>query len=164
MSHEQGVRLSSLARTENPAEFRSQSDRRQVSWLTVFFGFLRSRRRSERRLGEVEPVFTDYHQPWLFFMATGIMLLSCVDAFLTLQLLDRGAIEVNPVMAAVIGISTTTFTVTKMLLTSVAILALVFLSRVMFMKRIRTGLFLTFFFSCYVVLVCYEFIFLLHQI
>ncbi len=97
-------------------------------------------------------------------MATGIMLLSCIDAFLTLQLLDRGAIEVNPVMAAVIGISTSTFTVTKMLLTSVAILALVFLSRVMFMKRIPTGLFLTFFFSCYVVLVCYEFIFLLYQI
>ena len=137
MSHEQGVRLSSLAQTENSPEIRSQSDRRQFSWLTVFFGFLRSRRRSERRLGEVEPVFTDYHQPWLFFMATGIMFLSCLDAFFTLQLLDRGAIEINPVMAAVIGISASTFTATKMLLTSVAILALVFLSRVMFMKRIR---------------------------
>lgn len=164
MSHEQGVGLSSLARAENPAGFRSQSDRRQLSWLTVFFGFLRSRRRSERRLGEVEPVFTDYLDPWLFFMATGIMLLSCIDAFFTLQLLDRGATEVNPIMAAVIDISASTFTVTKILLTSVATLALVFLSRVMFMKRIRTGLFLTFFFGCYTVLVCYEFIFLLYQI
>ena len=47
---------------------------------------------------EDEPLFTDYHHPWLFFLATGIMLLSCFDAFFTLQLLDRGAVEINPVM------------------------------------------------------------------
>jgi hypothetical protein len=79
-------------------------------------------------------------------------------------LLDRGAVEINPVMAAVIGKSTLMFAVTKMLLTSVGILALVFLARSMFMKRIRTGLFLTMFFSCYAVLVCYEFVYLIQQI
>jgi hypothetical protein len=109
----------------------------------------------------VEPIFTDYHHPWLFFLATGIMLMNCFDAFFTLQLLDRGAMEVNPVMAAVIGKSTSTFAVAKMLLTSIAILMLVFLARAMFMKRIRAGLFLTFFFSFYAVLVCYEFVYLM---
>ena len=163
-THAQGVKLSSLEGTDNTIENRSQSDRRDFSWRTVIFGFLRSRRRDKRRVSEVEPLFTDYHHPWLFFLATGIMLLSCLDAFFTLQLLDRGAVEINPIMAAIIGKSTFTFALTKMLLTSVGILALVFLARSMFMKRIRTGLILTVFFSCYAVLVCYEFVYLIRQI
>ena len=153
-----------IEHTDSETQIRSQTDRRSVSWRTVAFGFLRSRRRDTRRVSEVEPMFTDYHHPWLFFLATGIMLMNCFDAFFTLQLLDRGAMEVNPIMAAVIGKSTSTFAITKMLLTSVAILVLVFLARAMFMQRIRTGLFLTFFFSCYAVLVCYEFVYLLNVI
>ncbi len=143
---------------------RTDSDRRDLSWRTLIFGYLRSRRRTTRRVSEGMPIFTDYHHPWLFFLATGIMMLSCFDAFLTLQLLDRGAIEINPVMAAVINQSTLTFAVTKMLLTSIGILALVFLARATFMRRFRTGLILTFIFSGYSILVCYEFVFLIQQI
>ena len=142
---------------------RTDSERRDLSWRTLVFGYLRSRRRTTRRASEGMPIFTDYHHPWLFFLATGIMMLSCFDAFFTLQLLDRGAIEVNPVMAAVINQSTLTFAVTKMLLTSIGILALVFLARATFMRRFRTGLILTFFFSGYAILVCYEFVFLIQQ-
>ena len=65
------------------------------------------------------------------------MILSCMDAFFTLQLLDRGAIEINPVMDAVIGRGTLSFAVTKMLLTGLGILTLVFLSRARFMNRLR---------------------------
>ena len=143
---------------------RTDSDRRVLSWRTFVFGYLRSRRRTTRRASEGIPIFTDYHHPWLFFLATGIMTLSCFDAFLTLQLLDRGAIEINPVMAAVINQGTLTFAVTKMLLTSIGILALVFLARATFMRRFRTGLILTFFFSGYAILVCYEFVFLIQKI
>ncbi len=143
---------------------RTDSDRRDLSWRTLIFGYLRSRRRTTRRVSEDMPIFTDYHHPWLFFLATGIMMLSCFDAFLTLQLLDRGAIEINPVMAAVINQGTLAFAVTKMLLTSIGILALVFLARATFMRRFRTGLILTFFFSGYSILVCYEFVFLIQQI
>jgi hypothetical protein len=75
------------------------SDRRAFSWQTVFFGFTRSRRHATRRDDEAEPVFTDWHHPWLFFLAIGIMLMSSLDAFFTLQLLERGAYEANPVMA-----------------------------------------------------------------
>ena len=160
-SFEQGVGLSVFVAGENAEWARSETDRRSFSWRTVLFGFFRSRRRGTRRANEVEPLFTDYHHPWLFFLATGIMLMSCVDAFFTLQLLDRGAIEINPVMALVIGESAATFAVTKLLLTSIAILTLVFLARAMFMQRIRAGLFLTFFFSVYAVLVCYEFVYLI---
>lgn len=91
------------------------------------------------------------------------MLMSVLDAFFTLQLLDLGAIEINPVMASVIGQSASSFAVSKMLLTGIGILALVFLSKSRFFNRVRTGLILTFFFSFYAVLICYEFVNLLNR-
>lgn len=92
------------------------------------------------------------------------MLLSSVDAFLTLQLIERGAFEANPLMAAVLERGTGIFAATKMALTGFGILALVFLARSRFFNRIRTGLFLTGFFGCYAVLVCYEFVILIERL
>ncbi len=140
---------------------RDLADRRNFDWRTVMYGFVRSRRRAHRRQSEVEPLFTDWHHPWLFFLATGTMLLSSMDAFFTLRLLELGAVEVNPVMAMVMGHSTAVFAVTKMLLTGFGILALVFMARSRIFNRIRTGIFLTVFFSFYCCLVCYEFLLLI---
>lgn len=153
--------MNNLEQTESLSEARDCDDRRQFSWRTVFFGFFRSRRRGTRRSHEAEPLYTDWHHPWLFFLATGTMLLSCMDAFFTLQLLDRGAVEINPVMALMIGKGTLAFAATKMLLTGLGILVLVFLSRLRVFNLLRTGLVLTAFFSSYACLVCYEFIHLL---
>jgi hypothetical protein len=137
---------------------RAETDRRNVTWRTVFFGFTRSRRHTHRRLVDDEVVFLDWHHPWLFFHATGTMLLSCADAFLTLQLIDLGMMEVNPMMKAVMDQSTMLFTSTKLALTGFGILTLVFLAKSRFLNRIRTGAFLTVFFSFYASLVCYEFV------
>ena len=140
---------------------RTLGDRRALSWRTVAFGFLRSRRRETRRASDAEPTFTDWHHPWLFFLATGIMLMSSLDAFLTIQLIERGAYEANPVMAHVMNRGIAPFAAIKMLLTGFGILALVFLSRARFVNRIRAGTFLTAFFSLYASLICYEFVSLL---
>ena len=140
---------------------REIDDRRVFSWRTVMYGFTRSRRRAHRRDCEPEPMFTDWHHPWLFFLATGIMLLSTLDAFFTLQLIGRGATEANPVMASVMENGTSAFAISKMLLTGIGILALVFLSRSLLFNRLRTGLILTGFFSMYCCLVCYEFVLLM---
>ena len=153
-----GRELSSFETFDDNMEARTDLDRRTLSWRTVLYGFLYSRRRDSRRTSEGEAIFTDYHHPWLFFLAISIMMLSVMDAVFTLQLLDRGAIELNPVMDAVIGKGTAVFALTKMLLTSFGILALVFLARSMFMERFRTGAILTAFFVFYAVLVCYEFV------
>ncbi len=154
--------MSNLERVEVLNENRDSDERREFSWRTVFFGFLRSRRRDTRRGNEDAPMYTDWHHPWLFFLATGTMLLSCMDAFFTLQLLGRGAIEINPVMAAMIGQGTLAFAATKMLLTGLGILILVFLSQTRMFNLMRTGLVLTMFFTFYACLVCYEFIYLLN--
>lgn len=84
------------------------------------------------------------------------MLLSCVDAFLTLQLLERGMIEANPVMQALMNYGTSVFITTKLAMTAMGIFVLVFLAKAHFLNRFRTGLFLTMFFSIYAGLVCYE--------
>ncbi len=135
---------------------REEDSRREFSWRTVFYGFIRSRRRANRRTADDEIVFLDWHHPWLFFLATGTMLLSCADAFLTLQLMNVGMVEANPFMQAVMAQSTLMFTSTKLAMTAFGILVLVFLAKSRFLNRFRTGLLLTIFFSCYACLVCYE--------
>jgi len=142
---------------------RAKSDRRTFTWRTVFFGFLRSRRREHRRQDDANVVFIDWHHPWLFFLAVGIMILSSMDAFMTLQLINLGATEVNPVMAAIMGKGTMAFAVSKMLMTAIGILMLVFLAKAVAFNAFRTGVMLTVAFSFYCCLVCYEFVLLLAQ-
>jgi len=141
-----------IAGTEN----RVRVDRRTFGWRTVLFGFLKSRRRDSRRSQDGDAVFTDWHHPWLFFLAIFTMLFSSIDAFLTLQLISHGAYEANPFMLSMMSQSTAVFASTKMALTGFGILALVFLSRARFMNRFPTGAFLTVTFSLYACLICYE--------
>lgn len=139
------------------------SDRREFGWRTIFFGFTRSRRHNHRRDEDSEVLFLDRGHPWLFFLAVGTMIFSCLDAFMTLLLLDRGMYEANPFMAALIGEGTRTFAVTKLVMTAVGILALVYLARARFLNRVRAGQILTIFFSLYACLVCYEFVYLIRD-
>lgn len=136
-------------------------DRRSFSWRTVLFGFARSRRLNLRRVEDAEVLFLDRPHPWLFFLAVGTMIMSCVDAFMTLQLLQHGMIEANPVMAAVLEQGTTAFAVSKVTMTGTSLLILVFLANTRFLNRVRVGLFLTAFFSIYACLICYQFVSLL---
>jgi len=137
---------------------RAGGERRSFSWRTVLYGFALSRRRKLRREVDADILFLDWHHPWLFFLSVGTMILSCVDAFLTLRLLERGMVEANPVMASLLAQGTGTFATTKILMTGTSILILVFLAKSRFLNRVRTGLILTIFFSCYACLVCYEFV------
>ncbi len=137
-------------------EQRAREDRRDFSWRTVTYGFTFSRRHEHRRSADDEVIFLDWHHPWLFFLATGTMLLSCTDAFLTLLLIEHGMVEANPVMNAVMTQGTTIFTGTKLAMTAFGIFVLVYLAKSRFLNRFRTGLFLTVFFTLYACLVCYE--------
>lgn len=137
-------------------EQRASEDRRGFSWRTVAYGFTLSRRHAHRRSADDQIIFLDWHHPWLFFLATGTMLLSCTDAFLTLLLIEGGMIEANPVMNAVMTQGTTVFTSAKLAMTAFGIFVLVYLAKSRFLNRFRTGLFLTIFFTFYACLVCYE--------
>lgn len=137
------------------SDSRYDVDRRTLTWRTAVYGFLRSRRQQHRRELD-DRVFSDRGHPWIFFLATGIMLLSATDAFLTLQLLQRGMIEANPIMDAIMAHGTMLFTASKLMLTAFGLLVLVFLAQFRFLNIIRVGLMLTTFFSIYACLICYE--------
>ena len=137
---------------------RVMPERRIFSWRTVLFGFLRSRRLASRRESNAIDLFLDWHHPWLFFIALGIMVLSCVDAVFTLRLISHGMIEANPVMAAAMSQGTAIFISAKVAMTGVAILILVYFSNVNLLNLLRTGLLLTLFFCFYCCLICYEFV------
>jgi hypothetical protein len=139
-------------------ERRERAERRVLSWKTMFYGYTRSRRVTVRRDGEQGSVYSDWYHPWLFLLATGIMLLSCLDAFLTLQLMELGMIEANPLMAAAMRYGTSPFVIIKVTVTGLAILTLVFFARVQFFNIFRTGLLLTLAFCLYCCLICYEFV------
>ena len=143
-------------------ERRKYRARRTFSWRTPLFGYLRSHRRTLRRAEDADSQFVDWNHPWLFFLAIGIMLLSCVDAFMTLQLIDLGMVEANPVMAAVLGQGTAIFAASKFAMTGASILILVFFAKTFFMNLVRTGLFMTALFSTYCCLVCYQFVHMLN--
>ena len=111
---------------------------------------------NNRRGDDSDNIYLDAHHPWLFFLATGTMVLSALDAFLTLQLISRGMIEANPIMAAILEHGTGLFAATKLAMTALGILILVYLARARFLNRFKTGLFLTGLFTAYACLVCYE--------
>jgi hypothetical protein len=140
---------------------RVATGRREVTWRTVFYGFTRSRRHNLRRDADADVILLDWQHPWLFFLAVSTMLMSCLDAFMTLQLLDRGMVEANPVMAALLGYGTRAFAIVKVSMTGTGILILVFLAKLRFLNRFRTGLFLTVAFAIYACLICYEFVYLI---
>lgn len=150
------MRTDSIAVDDTAEQQRDLPERRKFSWRTVFYGFTRSRRHAHRRAADTDVIFLDRHHPWLFFLAVGTMLLSCADAFLTLQLINLGMVEANPVMQSAMSQSTLAFTSSKLAMTAFGILVLVFLAKARFLNRFRTGLFLTAFFSFYACLVCYE--------
>jgi len=149
-----------MERAAHYPDYRSRPDRRTFNWRTVVVGFVRSRRRNSRRSAEGEALFSDWHHPWLFFLAIGIMLLSSADAFMTLTLIDLGANEANPLMHRAMEQSMASFAAVKMALTAFGVLALVFLARARLLNFFRAGAVLTAVFSMYACLICYELVML----
>jgi hypothetical protein len=131
-------------------ERREDADRRRRVWWSILYGNFNPRRRAPpRRLDQSRYHSVDWHSPHLLAVAIGILLLSVVDAFMTLILLQGGAAEVNPIMALVVYRSVAVFAALKMALTSLGVVFMVFLARYRFMRRLPVGWVL------YVVLIAY---------
>jgi hypothetical protein len=137
------------------AERRLAEDRRLLSWRTFFRGSLTPRRRSNRR-GPAAEGLLDWHEPHLLFLAIMILLMSVTDAFLTLRLIEKGATEVNPIMAYLIGTTPELFVIAKMLLTGGGIVVLVALARARVFRVIRISHIIHWCMLGYVALLAYE--------
>jgi len=143
---------------ETDGERRGRTDRRgRIWWSVLYGGFHPRRRRPPRRLSELRFHSLDWHAPHLLAVAIGILLLSVADALMTVTLLSGGAIEVNPIMAAVVYKSAAVFATVKMAMTGCGVMLLVILARYRFMRVVRVDRVMYAVLIIYSVLLGYEY-------
>ena len=135
---------------------RIESDRRTPSVGSVVYGLARPRRRAARRASDAHGIIVDWHHPRLLYMTLGILVLSTADAVLTLNLLQLGATEINPVMDKLIQSNVQAFANAKMAVTGVGLVALVTLSNFRVFRGLRVSRLLDFILLAYLLLVGYE--------
>jgi Domain of unknown function (DUF5658) len=114
---------------------RSGKDRRNRRVPEIKSLFIYARRKNIRRQDDqFKTVYVDQYSPALLTPVLLILLLSITDAFLTLFLVDRGAREINPVMAYFLKFGPFTFMSVKYFLTSYAVIVLLIFNNVYFRK------------------------------
>lgn len=116
---------------------RGAGDQRRRPIRSFLYGNFRPRRRAHRR-GEDDHRFVfDWHEPRLLYLALSILLLSCVDALFTLNLLHVGAEEANFLMNSLLRQSVDQFLMVKISLTAISLVFLVISAQRQFMGWFR---------------------------
>jgi hypothetical protein len=138
-------------------ERRRGPDRRKQPVRALVYGSFNPRRRGPRREGQRRLADVDWHDPQWLAVAMLIVLFSCLDAFLTLTLIDHGAYEVNPLMASLVGGSALAFSLVKIGLTAGGVVLLTLLARMRAFGRVPVSLLLYTVLLGYGALLVYEF-------
>ena len=109
-------------------ERRSGKDRRTRPTSPFSWASLRGSRRNSRRAEDQEKHrFVDVYSPAFLLVIVVILSLSILDALFTLELIGRGAQELNPVMAFFLQFGHLPFLLSKYLLTASGLMALLIL-------------------------------------
>lgn len=139
------------------SEKRSAAPERRQS---VLGGLWRSsfarRRHGPRRGTDRHLVMTDWYEAHWLAVALTILILSCADALLTLELVSRGAEEINPLMAPLVQGSGHGFAFWKLGLTSMGVVVLTMLARLRILGGIAVGSVLYMVLIGFLVLIGYE--------
>ncbi|MBL8498593.1 hypothetical protein ABF87_13605 [Nitrosomonas sp. JL21] len=133
-------------------------DRRQsMPFFCAFhMGIKRGRRRNQRREMGGKPVYVDSYSGRLVLCTSLILLLSALDAFLTLNILANGGEELNWLMAILLEDSVEKFVGFKLALTAMALILLIIHHDVQIMKWFRVRYFKYMILSGYSILIGYE--------
>jgi hypothetical protein len=115
------------------------------------------RRRDGRRVDDLHPAGVDWHDAHWLAAALVVLVLSIVDAFMTITLLRHGAVEVNPLMAPLLTGGGPAFAYWKVGLTAFGVVVLTAFARLRLFRKIPVGLILYALGTGYIVLVAYEF-------
>jgi hypothetical protein len=99
--------------------------RRRFSLRSLFGALFTLRRRRSRRKNDRLNSYTDWYEPWPLIASVVVILLSSLDAFLTLILLNHGAVELNILMDWLIKTDIRTFAAVKLAVTGLALIVLV---------------------------------------
>ena len=135
---------------------RGTPERRASIFHALWRGSFARRRLGPRRGTDRHPVMTDWFQPQWLATAILILLLSCVDALLTIELIGRGATEINPVMEPLVHGSARAFALWKLGLTAMGVVVLTAVARYRLPGGIAVGNLLYAVLCGYVALVGYE--------
>ena len=112
----------SISAHDGGVERRSGVDRRTRRFGDIRWLIKTGRRRRLRRRSDCSKLFLfDYYSPSLFYIFSLILMLSVVDALLTLWLVDKGATEINPLMAYYLTHGPEVFMTVKYMLTAAAV-------------------------------------------
>ena len=134
---------------------RLLSDRRKCPTpLFSRYTFFGGRRKCVRREKEKKVcIYVDLYSTRLLILLISLLLLSCVDAYLTLELIGKGhVVEANPIMAFFLDYGETPFTVVKFVITAFCLIILCLFKNV---KVARICL--PFAVKMYILVVAYEF-------
>ena len=82
------------------------------------------RQQVRRRVDHQRVLYLDRYSKTIFKLIVLILIFSVLDAFLTLLLVDHGAVELNPLMAFYLNIGPAPFFAVKYALTSLSIFVL----------------------------------------
>ena len=111
---------------------RRDGNRRQSHWWAFLYGNFRPRRRNSRREVDQHHFWFDWHEPRILYQSICVLLLNCIDALFTLNLLEIGASEANVVMASMLAHGVETFVAAKIGLTALSLLILAAVARRMY--------------------------------
>ena len=127
-----------MKKTSN-LERRSGQDRRKKHIPFLKFLFVSGNREKHRRTADSRRISVfDYYRPTLTITILIVLSLSLLDAALTLMLLEKGAVELNPVMQYYITLGPGIFVMVKYSLTSLALLIMLVLNAII-SARYRIG-------------------------
>jgi hypothetical protein len=142
---------------------RAARERRESILAALWHGSFIRRRLGPRRGGDRHLAMTDWFEPQWLATAIVILLLSTTDALLTLELISRGATEINPLMEPLVHGSGHGFAFWKLGLTAFGVIVLTLLARMRLLGRFAVGWILYLVLCGYLVLVGYE-LWLLRQV
>jgi hypothetical protein len=137
-------------------ERRTAQDRRHHSWRTLTYCGLQGRGRRHQARRDGHSYYLDRYKPSLVFTGLAVLLLSCLDALLTLTLLSRGAYEANVLMAHLLESSDVVFVVTKITVTAIGIVFLLMHSHFRLLNVTSGKHILQFLVPIYGLLIIYE--------
>jgi len=139
---------------------RAPAERRLSIFGALWKSSFARRRLGPRRETDRHPVMTDWFQPQLLATAIIILILSTMDALLTLELVSRGAVEINPFMEPLVRGSGYGFAFWKIGLTSMGVIVLTMAARLRILGKIAAGSILYLVLCGYLALVGYEIVLL----
>lgn len=135
---------------------RAGGERRACVLRALVAGNFNPRRRGPRRARDAGLAATDRYDLRWVAVAVSIVALSAADALLTLTLMQHGARESNPLMAAVLRRFPDAFIDVKIGLTAVGVVLLTMLAKVRAFGRLPVGMLLYAALAGYAGLVGYE--------